>query len=288
MSVFEYDRSAPTEWTDRMREFSPVSEDRGWLELVWIAGDPWQPVQRWELWEMVHPSVVSHEELAELRGAHPRLEGHPCTSVPMSSWAIKPDAHYRPCLCRHKTEAWKGGMSLVSLDEWKLFRRMKETHGIEYVGRPFWIIQGTRGGNKVGFTHEEGLLLEAEGYPAIAPASGSLPYAPFDERVVRQITRFNRLWQFKNNIEEYREAMGEGYAKYKQTINKELRRQLVAHLKEQMEDIAELFIRAADKGELDNTPRTEIDYDKLAEVNEAAYVETGQMVHHSRMHVVKD
>src|SRR4051812_34960665 len=101
---FFYDREAPAEWTAALRELSPFAEDRGWLELVWESGDPWAPVQRWGLWEMLHPSVVDPDELAELRGEHPRKFGHPCTSTPISSWLIPPDPTYRPCLCRHKLE----------------------------------------------------------------------------------------------------------------------------------------------------------------------------------------
>jgi hypothetical protein len=274
---FVYDREAPKEWTQALRDISPISEDRGWLELVWESGDPWCPVQRWELYEMVHPSVIDPMELFALRGANPRATGHPCTSLPISSWAARPAADYQPCHCREKTEAWRDSESMVSLTEWKLFQRTG------YIGRPFWVIQGTTGGNKVGFTHEEGLLLEAEGYPPIAPPGGSLPYAPFDQRVVRQITRFNRLWQFKNNIQEYRESMGPGYERYRKGVDKELRKQLVAHLKEQMHDVAEDFIRAADLGELDNVARTEIDYDRLDQMNDEHFVETGKILHHSNI-----
>lgn len=276
-AAFTYDRTPPEEWVRRLRELSPVADDRGWLEFVWEAGDPWAPVQRWELWEMVHPSLVDPSEVAELRGAHPRADGHPCTSTPVSSWAVSPGKNYQPCLCRHKLEKWKGSLSGVSLTSWKLFQRTA------YVGRPFWVIQGTGGGNKFGFTHEEGLLLEAEGYPPVAPPSGSLPYASFDQRVISQITRFNRLWQFRNNIEDYRDAMGPGYEQYRKQVAKELRKQLVAHLKQQMADVEPLFLKADDAGELENQPRTDIDYDRLEPQSEEHYVETGNVLHHSHM-----
>lgn len=275
---FDFDREPPPEWVKQLEEISPPAEDRGFLRLVWEPGDPWAPVQRWELWEMIHPSVVDPSEVRELRGPHPRKEGHPCTSTPISSWAVRPAPNYEPCKCRHKTDAWRGGVSLVSLTEWKVFQRTG------YVGRPFWIIQGTTGGHKCAFAHDEALLLEAEGYPAIAPAAGALPYAPFDGRVLRSITRFNRLWQFKNNIDDYRETMGPGYERYRREVNKELRRELVGHLRTQMEDVAELFVKAADLGELDDQPRTDIDYDRLEPQNEAHYVETGNILHHSRAH----
>src|SRR5581483_4573362 len=77
VASFDHERTPPAEWVVALRELSPVSDDRGWLELVWEPGDPWRPEQRWELWEMIHPSVIDPDELRELRGPSPRMHGHP-------------------------------------------------------------------------------------------------------------------------------------------------------------------------------------------------------------------
>ena len=69
---FIHEQRPPSEWTRRLRDFSPVSESMGFLECVWEPGDPWQPVQRWYLYEMLHPSIVHPDELEQLRGPHPR------------------------------------------------------------------------------------------------------------------------------------------------------------------------------------------------------------------------
>ena len=275
---FIHEQRPPSEWTRRLRDFSPVSESMGFLECVWEPGDPWQPVQRWYLYEMLHPSIVHPDELEQLRGPHPRSSGHACTSVPISSWVVKPAKDYQPCLCRAKTESWrKGPCPDITLTQWNLTRRMREEYGVEYVGRPFWIIQGGHGGHKLGFTHEEQRMLEAEGVPTSTPDPGTLRYAALDERVIRKITRFNRLWQFANNADEYRHAMGEGYEQYRKEIEKKLRTQLVAMLKEHALDDAEYFIKAADAGEMDKLPKTDIDYEQLDELNDQRYIETGQM-----------
>jgi hypothetical protein len=278
--TFVHDWVAPDEWTQRLRDLSPVSDISGWLELVWEPGDPWIPVQRWTLYEMLHPTLIDDvEELAELYGPHPRSEGHICTSVPQHQWPVRfVNGHYRPCLCRKKTESWRRGpCTIVTLTQWKLFRRTG------CVGRPFWTIQGTNGGHKHSFTHEETLLLEQSGYKGVLepPPAGDMAYAPFDERVVKHITRFNRLWQFRNSLEEYREAMGSGYERYRKTIDSELRRQLVDHLAEQMKEPTDLFLRAARQGQLDKKRRTSIDYERLEDESTRHYIETGQILHES-------
>jgi hypothetical protein len=277
--MFMHDREAPAEWTRRLRDISPVSDILGWLELVWEPGDPWIPSERWTLYEMLHPTLVDDPmELMELYGPHPRSEGHICTAIPTHDWPVKPPGSYQPCLCRRKTESWRRGpCTIVTLTQWKLFRRTG------YVGRPFWVIQGSNGGHKHSFTHEEEMFLEQAGLLTKAPGVGVLDHAPFDERVVRQITAFNRLWAMSNSIEEFKNTMGPGYERYRKTVDTELRKQLVKHLSEQMKEPTELFLRAMKKGQLDNKPRTEIDYDRLAEENEKHFVETGEILHHSRL-----
>lgn len=288
--TFEHDRLAPAEWTQRLRDISPVSDIMGWLELVWEPGDPWIPSQRWTIYEMLHPDVIAADEaeedrdkgerteLEELYGPHPRSEGHICTSVPQSSWAVKFARNFQPCLCRRKLEAWRrGACTQVTLTQWKLFRRTG------YVGRPFWVIQGSNGGHKYGFTHEEQMMLEESGYKGVLepPGPGVMEYAPFDERVVKHITRFNRLWAFRNQLGEYRRTMGENYAQYRATVDRELRRQLVDHLAEQMKEPTELFLRAAKAGEMDKKRRTSVDYERLEDASTRHYIETGQILHHS-------
>jgi hypothetical protein len=287
---FIHEQEPPTEWTRRLRELSPKRDNFGWLELVWEPGDPWAPVQRWTLYEMLHTSLLAPPdyeeealfgmpvELFELKGEHPRTEGHICTDTPTHEWTGRVPREYRPCLCRHKMEAWKGGPhSMATLTTWRLFRRTG------YVGRQFWVIQGKHGGHRRWLRHEESLLLEAEGYPTELPDPGMLAYAPFDERVVKKIERFNRLWQLKNNLDDFKERVGPGWEQHRREVQKELRRQMVNHLKSEMADVTEAFVDAADAGEMDELPKTEIDYDRLEPQSEESFIETGKILHHTRM-----
>lgn len=236
--------------------------------MLYEVVDPESPA----LEDAVHPAL-----LAELQGPHPRTYGHICTSVPVHQWRGRAPQDYQPCLCRHKTESWRRGPCLtVTLTQWKLYQRT----GL--VGFPFWVIQGERGGHKFHFTKQESLLLEHEGYPPVPPPPGLLPYAEFDGRVVRQILRFNRLLKHRNSIRLYRATMSrDGYAKVMDEEERALRVELVAHLKDQMQEANEFFIRGVKKGEHLNLPTSDVNYDRLAEESEAHYVEHGTVLHES-------
>jgi hypothetical protein len=271
---FIHDREFPADWTAELRTVSPVSEEAGWLHGTWEAGDPWVPGQRWALYEMLHPKFVDDDVMEELTGPHPRSEGHICTTIPTHSWATRAPSNYRPCLCRRKTESWRRGPCLlITLTQWKLYR---ETG---YYGVPFWIIQGAKGGHKWQFNENEQLLLRQQDLPAEPPRLGSLAYAPFDQRVMRQIIRHNRLIQLGASLGEYRRLMGPGYDAYKETLAKQMRAEYVGYLEEQLADVNDLFIRAAKKGDMDGEERTEVNWEKVEEASTAAFVETGHHLH---------
>lgn len=259
---FVYDREPPAHWVARLAEVSPQSDEHSWLKLAWEPGEPWIHGQRWTLYEMVHPKWVDAEVLAELRGPHPRSEGHMCsTHVPKQF----------QCLCRHKLEAWRGGpCSIVTLRQYQLF---KETG---YFGQCFWVIQGEKGGHKRVFGEEESEMLRIAELPDEPPGVGDLPYAPFDERVVAHIIRHNRLQQLGVSLEEYRRAQsGDGYKRQRENLARSLRAEWVKWLAEQLEESADLFKSAARKGQMDDQPKTEVDWDRADAEGMQQYIETG-------------
>ncbi|HXJ66628.1 MAG TPA: hypothetical protein VNN79_22950 [Actinomycetota bacterium] len=278
---FVHDASPPEDWVRQLRDLSPIreSDDVGYLELLWEPGDPWAPVQRWEIYEISPRHAVPTALLHAFKTAgHPRKEGHPCTSKPVSSWAARPNFNYVPCHCKRKSEAWRGGLTDIPLTAWKLFQRTGR------VGYPFWIIQGDRGGHRRQFSEQEERLLQHQGLPTKLPAPGELPYAPFDGRVINGCIGYNRLREFHGNIAEYKKAMGKGHSSYVAEKEKELRRKLLTNLATQMsadlpgeKSVEGSFIGAMDKGELDNQPRTNIDFDRVWAKTEESFVETGQL-----------
>jgi hypothetical protein len=276
---FIHDREPPREWVRRLEQLSPPTDAHSFLRIVWEAGDPWIPAQRWTVQQMVHPSVVDPDFLKELRGPNPRSEGHMCTSMPTHEWPVRPPPGYRPCFCRRKTEAWRGGpCSAITLSQWKTFQRTG------YVPRPFWVIEGDKGGHRESFSPQEQMVLEFCGYPIETPRIGSREYAPFDERVLSQIPRFNRLWKLGVTLERFQRMMSrDGIRSFKQAEEQEARKQLLHEIEDEMREVSDLFVSAADKGEMDHLPRTEIDYERLSDMNDQHYVETGNVLSHTKV-----
>lgn len=268
-------RPWPAEWERRLREVSPKPENpvHSWLCGVWEPGEPWSEEffwQRWVLYDMQHPLHTDPDIVAQLEGPHPRSEGHYCS-------ASAPSGLH--CLCDLKFEGWRGSPTPdITPTQWRLYR---ETG---YVGWPFWVIQGTRGGHKVAFSSQEKAFLQMAGKPTEPPPPGALEYADFDERTIAQIIRWNKLRQFNESLRDFKKAQSpEEYRARAAEHEKALRQQLVDFLDEQMADVAELFIRAADTGELGRTRPTAIDYDRLTPQAIERYVETGHLLHHTRM-----
>lgn len=276
-----YVREPPAEWVARLAEYSPPSEDKPWLKIVWEPGEPWIAGQRWTFYEMTHQSLLdmSNPEtwalLDELNGPHPRNEGHICTSIPQSSWPGFVPKKYGPCLCRHKFEGWRfGPCSLITKRQWELWR---EVPG--YLAQRFWVIQGEAGGHKTAFNEQEVDLLKIAGLPEDPPGIGDLPYAPFDERAVAQVIRHNRLHQLNMSYDEYRRTrQGTAYRLEREQLARSMRAEYVKWLAEQLGESTELFISAARKGQIDDhAARTETDFDRAGTDGVEQFIETGQM-----------
>jgi hypothetical protein len=174
--VFLHHRPVPPRWQAELEAIVPRSTRVPWLQLVWQPGIEYQPVQRWEIYEML-PALryVPAEIRDSLDGPCPRAWGE---------WLEHPPGSGR--------RAWISS-SLVSLVQWQLYRAT----GC-YPAR-FWILQGPRGGHKFKLSAAERNFLQAMlGTEEVdTPVSGTRPYAPWDRRVRAQIIAHDRLRRWK-------------------------------------------------------------------------------------------
>lgn len=284
---FLWHRDWPESWERALRSVSPKSDVHGWLHGTWEPGEEWVPGQRWVLYEMLHPKFVSFDLLEEYEGPHPRKFGHYCS--------VKVPGQFQ-CLCKRKLDRWRGGPCAVCHESESAcscaqytaysitatqYRLFKETG---YIPRYlFWVIQGAGGGHKAFFTDQEEDWLTASGKTMRIPYLGQLPYADFDERVVAHINRLNALKQYGDDLVKYRRAMGPDYQEVVQQRLRGFRESVVSWFDQQMKEECDLFVRAADAGEMDDLPKTDIDYDRLCEESIPEYIETGQVIHPSRL-----
>lgn len=174
--MYTHTRDPLPGWQAELERIVPRSSRVPWLKLVWQPGMPYEPVQRWEIYEMMPLlEYVPYEIRAACQGPNPREVGDWVELPPRSG-------NYR----------WITD-SLLSLTQWKLFR---ETNC--YPAR-FWIIQGERGGHKWKLSAAEKNFLQSfTGNEVDTPCSGDLPYAAWDRRVAAKILQHDRLrrWKF--------------------------------------------------------------------------------------------
>lgn len=154
-------------------------------------------------------------------------------------------------------------------------QRMFREHRVH--ARTSWIIEGEHGGHQAVYGESTKELCKAKGLPTEPPSPGSLPYAPFDERVVAQVQRMSKLVQLRGDLAEFKRRYGkvENWKREQREALREARKQYVAFINEQFGD-ADEFKAAYRKGELEHAPTTEIDYDAKNEQADEKYVETGR------------
>lgn len=238
------DKAAPLVLHDRQPDPSWVKRLREVSPISeqhsWLDIRWFAESERWLLYEMVPNAFISPGMRAELEGAHPDT---------LEDWA-----------------------RIVSAYQWQMYRKHK-VHA-----RPCWVIQGNNGGHLVAFSPVDQELARSQGLPQEPPAPGELPYAPFDERVVRQIVRMSKLVKAKNDLAEFKRRYGTT-EEYKRTYNNNLRaarEQYVQYINAQFADGDEDFKSALRKGELDDAPRTTDDFVEKSELQDQKYLDTGR------------
>mgnify|MGYP001610249587 CR=1 FL=1 len=186
----EYDRPLPEEWERRLWTIAPPSNFVSWLLLRWEPGDPWEPIERWVIWQMRHPRFLRRRPdiVQELRGPHPRSTGHFCSAGPHSQCGI---AH---CYRRTKRESWYGGAARqIDRAQWELFR------DTGHVGTRWWVIQGDNGGHRHRLDEIETRItrIMTKGKVSDTPAPGDLPYADFDSRTFVKVAALDKVRMWK-------------------------------------------------------------------------------------------
>lgn len=237
--LLQHDRAVPQHWADELARLTPANERVSWLVLLWEPGVSWR-----------------RNPYHTPQNGEPKL----LAPVPIHRWVLyeaTPPAF---------VPDWKVDMLLEEPVETASHRRMLryylETHALI---EPWWIIQGRNGGHKVAFTETEKSALTLTGLSYDPPAPGALPYADFDQRVVRQITKWDRLRQGYASVQTAK-RLGDRNAE------QAFRRELVGWLGDQVQESIETEVSSIDDNTLPlNDAAPPIDFEALDE----RYIETG-------------
>ncbi len=191
-------------WQAELERVVPRLDQLSWLKVVWEPGYAWDRRNRWVLWQMkpafravqkfdasgkphtTRELNMSAELWAALNGPDPMSEGHAC----FDGW----------CDCTLKHKRWVGGSAVPGVDwmTWKLFQ---ETG---CYGARWWVIQGENGGHRYALSSSEKRMVQFQsggGDDFRLPKIAELPFAPFDERVLEHVRRYDKLiaWQKTRN-----------------------------------------------------------------------------------------
>jgi hypothetical protein len=250
-------RTIPKAWEDWMSEYSPPTDRFKWLKIIHEQGYPWEPIDRFIIYEMLPVKVMDTGEgllpeiLAQLQHPQPPSEMGNYYDHALGEFVRNEDC-------------------LITERAWHLYR---ETGAW---GRPYWVIQGTKGGHKRWFSQIEQQLLRAAGLPHQPPEPGDLPFAEFDDRVKKQLHNQDMLRSVHVRLKGTKQQMVAVNALRQERMERELRENLVKFLYSQVADIAGDVHKSL--VELD-APRSDFDVkemERLGEEVEQAYIETGR------------
>lgn len=180
--MFLWHREVPEAWQAALDAVCPAGDKLSRFLIVWEPGEPQAPIQRWTIWQMRPPEVTRRMLARKYQGRviDPRVMGladyHPRRGARWDDRA--------KCYRRHD-----GSLAMTDRLTWELYHRTGSW------GTRWWVIQGPAGGHRYTLTHTEKKLLgtSSDGRERDVPFAGDLPYAPFDQRVVRHFAQMEAV-----------------------------------------------------------------------------------------------
>lgn len=152
-------------WQARLDALCPPNGKLSWLHLYWEPGFPWEHVGRWMIAQITPPERVPDAYRELLEGPNPANFGQLIDGE------------------------WVSLLPGVSRRQWHFYR---ET-GCYF--KPYWVVQGRRGGHKLSLTHAETRIVELQGGDPNPPAPGDLPFAVPDRRTFDMLAKLDMVRQ---------------------------------------------------------------------------------------------
>lgn len=206
------DVSADFPWMKDLREVSPVTDQHSFLIPYWYRAGA-----RWVLYDATPRALLPDDDTPP--------------GIPMTGRELLDRLEGPPPRMR---EAWDF-CPYVSDVQHEMYR-MHHAYA-----RPFWVLQGDKGGHQYAFSPWQQNVLIAKGLSAEAPKIGSLPACPFDNRTKHQLQHLNRLLQMEGRLDKLR-ASGtvESANAEMEGIQREIREAEMAFIEEQMTPLVDM------------------------------------------------
>lgn len=201
---------------------APRSERVNWLHCYYEPGDPWEPIERLVIAEVIPRATLARQRdaapvgdsiLDELEGPNPRT---------FARWNA-----------RKGRLVYASGVLTPSITErqWLLFREL------DGLAMPQFVVQGSSGGHVRRLNRAEVRVLEDAGRTTEAPNPGDLPFALVDRRTIETLRERDRLSQWlRDQSREWESRSLEDVRAARQEAEKSFNRQLLRWLDAQFTD----------------------------------------------------
>lgn len=200
----------PDGWEAALRAVNDITELYSHLRFYWYRAK-----QRWVLYDCLPKHLIKGDQPPGVPMETPEflafMDGPP-------PWVLGDNA----CV-------------FVSGVQWEMWQR----YGV--YARPYWVLQGERGGHQYAYSPEQARVAVQKGQPDAPPAIGSLPFAPFDERVQRQLRVHSRLLALNNDLERLRNSGSpEAIAAELAQTERDIRRAEMTFIENQFEPVTDM------------------------------------------------
>lgn len=204
----------PADWMRLLREVSPVSDVHSWLLPYW-----YRAAERWVLYDALPARFIPNDD-TPLGGLMTGADFHLIMNGPRPS----------------EREDFR------DIAIWPISDVQHEMYRVHRVyARPFWALQGDRGGHQVAFTPQQAAHLVAMGLSDRPPKLGDLPACPFDNRALLQLQRLSRLQQMDGSIDRLRQSGSREWAAAEEArMATEIREAECRFIEEQMTPVADM------------------------------------------------
>lgn len=259
-----FKKVVPEQWERELADIdAPPNHRFPYLKLIYEEGYPWEPIERYMIYWMTPERLMNAgimpDILEQLQDPDPPSAHGNHYDMELEEFIRHPDC-------------------LITERAWHMYR---ETG---CWGRPYWVIQGERGGHKRWFTRAEQQLLKMQGLPIHPPDPGDLPYAEWDERVKAKLQQLNML-RGEHGERRRAAALAKGISaqeEYERELQKELRTNLVKFLHDQVTEIApdvQASLYKVDAGRKRTSREEQVKIEGIMEQAEEDFIQHGSTKH---------
>jgi hypothetical protein len=194
LSMYRHDWEPRPEWQAMLDAIAPPATRVPWLKLVWLAGEVYEPIQRWAIYEMI-PNLG-------LLG--PKRPGEKREETILGEFMDHPPPRWRGKWVEDPDVAggkrWQSE-SLVSRLQYELFQQTRCAPSL------LWIVQGANGGHLYTLPPHANAVWEREAGQSW-PAPGDLPYAEPDVRTFTALLERDRLRRWEERVGHWERRYG--------------------------------------------------------------------------------